>query len=50
MGGWACGDEVVREPAIAGIPLEIVGDKVDGFLVNDVGAGHGDSLGNGGRS
>ena len=34
--GWACGDEVVGEPAISGIPIYIVGDEVDGFLRNDV--------------
>ena len=48
--GWAGGDEVVREPAISGIPIDIAGDEVDGFLGNDVVAGHGDSLGIGGRS
>ena len=45
-GGWFCGwdggDEVVREPAIAGIPIDIAGDEVDVFLGNDAGAGHGD--------
>ena len=35
---------------IAGIPIYIVGDEVDGFLGNDVGAGHGDSLAIGGRN
>ena len=44
FGGWAYSDEVVREPAILGIPIYIVGYKVDGFLINDVGSGHGDSL------
>ena len=44
FGGWACSDEVIREPEIAGILIYIVGDEVDGFLGNDVGAGHGDSL------
>ena len=48
--GWAGGDEVVGEPAIDGIPIDIAGDNVDGFLGNDVGAGHWDSLGIGGRS
>ena len=47
---WAGGDEVVGEPAIAGIPIDISGDEVDGFLRNDVGAGHGDLLQIGGRS
>ena len=47
--GWAGGDEVVGEPAIAGIPIDISDDEVDGFLGNDVGAGHGDSFGIGGR-
>ena len=47
--GWAGGDEVAGETVIAGIPIDIVGDEVDGFLGNYVGAGHGDSLGIGGR-
>ena len=50
FGGWACCDEVVREPALAGIPIYSVGDEVDGFLGNDMGAGHGDSLKTFGRS
>ena len=50
FGGWACCDEVIRETALAGIPIYSVGDEVDGFLRNDVGAGHGDSLGIFGRS
>ena len=44
FGGWSCCDEVVRETSLAGIPINSVGDEVDGFLGNDVGAGHGDSL------
>ena len=52
--GWFCswsgGDEVIGETEIAGIPIDIAGDKVDGFLGNDLGEGHGDSLGIGGRS
>ena len=46
---WAGGDEVVGEPAISGIPIDIAGEEVDGLLGNYVGAGHGDSLGIGGR-
>ena len=44
FGSWACCDEVVREPSLAGIPIYSVGDEVDGFLGNDMGAGHRDSL------
>ena len=50
FGGWACCDEVVREPALAGIPIYSVGDDVDGLLGNYMGAVHGDSLKIGGRS
>ena len=50
FGGWACCDEVVREPAISGISIYSVGEEVDGFLGNDIGAGHGESLKNFGRS
>ena len=48
--GWAGGDEVFGETAIADIPIDVAGDEVDGFLGNDVGKGHEDSLGIGGRS
>ena len=44
FGSWDCSDEVVREPAISGTPIYIVGDEVDGFLGNDMRAGHWDSL------
>ena len=44
FGGWACCDEVVRETALAGISIYSVGDKVDGFLGNNMIVGHGDSL------
>ena len=50
FGCWACGDEVVRDPAISGIPIYIFGDEVDGFLGNYMGAGHGESLKFFGRS
>ena len=50
FGGWACFDEVIREPLLSGIPVYSVGDEVDGFLGNDMGAGHGDSLKKLGRS
>ena len=50
FGGWDFCDEVVREPALAGIPIYSVGDKVDGLLGNDMGAGHGYSLKKFGRS
>ena len=39
FGGWDCSDEVVRDPAVAGIPIYIFGDVIDGFLGNDMGAG-----------
>ena len=48
--GWAGGDEVVGEPAISGIPIDIDGEEVDGLLGNYVGAVHGDSLVIGGIS
>ena len=40
----------MAQPAVAGIPIYIVGDEIHGFLGNDMGGGHGNSLKIGGRS